>query len=343
MKMPSTAPINAPSAAPRDESLLLDRGALERRIESDPFDLPALIGLSNHFRAQGDDQRALSLGPNILMGYFREEHGRTLDRRDPRTFTEKLYCRMLDCHESGCGVFTRLADKLQVREHVAATLGERYLNRLLWHGDDIATLPWDRMPSRAVLKCSEGSGKLTDLDANVDRSAVGRLARGWQASSYYWFRREFHYWDMPRRLLVEEFIGDWHPDGPLDYVFFCFDGVPRLIQIGSRSHTLHRFCTPEWSELRLAYRQRYEAPDIPRPARLDEMLEVAARLSSGFDFVRIDLYETYAGVRFGEMTFTPRAGKLPFDPPEWDARLGEWWHYVRPDRVRPASASNPRT
>lgn len=308
---------------------------LEARIASNPFDVPSLTALAQEFRAVGDESRALSLGPQILMGYFQEEHGRPLERRHPHTFTEKMYCRMLDCHESGCATFTRLADKLLVREHVAATIGARYLNQLLWHGDDIASLPWDRMPERSILKCSEGSGKLMNLSAGMDRDAVAERTQGWLADSYYWFRREFHYWAMPRRLLVEECISDWHQDGPLDYVFFCFDGVPRLIQIGSRSHTLHCFYTPDWQKLHLSYRQRYQAPDIPRPARLDEMLEVAARLSRGFDFVRIDLYEAPAGVRFGEMTFTPRAGKVPFDPPEWDVRMGEWWHYDRPDLTGP--------
>lgn len=320
-----------PLATPAREVMPGDGAVLEQRIESDPYDVPALVGLSHLLCARGEEQRALSLGPNILMGYFREEHGRTLDRNAPRTFTEKLYCRMLDCHQTGCGVFTRLADKLQVREHVASVIGDRHLNALLWHGDDIEALPWRRMPPRALLKCSEGSGKLAEIGPGTDRGAVERLARAWQTTSYYWRRREYHYWEMPRRLLVEESISDGHPDGPLDYVFYCFDGKPRLIQIGSRSHTVHRFYTTDWRAVRLAYRQHYEAPDIPYPRRLDEMLDIAARLSNGFDFVRIDLYAMPAGVRFGEMTFTPRAGKLPFDPPDWDIHLGEWWHYIRPD------------
>ena len=98
--------------------------------------------------------------------------------------------------------------------------------------------------------------------------------------------------------------------------------------MGSRSHTIHCFYTPAWEKLRLTYRDRYEAPDLPRPAMLDQMLDVAARLSAGFDFVRVDLYACGGRPRFGELTFTPRAGSLAFDPPDWDARLGDWWHYA---------------
>ncbi|WP_395687545.1 hypothetical protein [Caenimonas koreensis] len=33
-------------------------------------------------------------------------------------------------------------------------------------------------------------------------------------------------------------------------------------------------------------------------------------------------------IRFGELTFTPCAGNAPFEPRQWDARLGEWWRYA---------------
>ena len=35
------------------------------------------------------------------------------------------------------------------------------------------------------------------------------------------------------------------------------------------------------------------------------MIEVAKTLSKDFPFVRVDLYETEAGIVFGELTFTP--------------------------------------
>ncbi|MBI5276536.1 MAG: hypothetical protein HY854_08740 [Burkholderiales bacterium] len=290
-------------------------------------DLQGLLDQSATLREAGRDADAIALGPGILHGYFRSEHGRALDRAKARTFTEKLYCRMLDVHEKGCHTYSRLSDKLAVHDFVAQRIGERYLTPVLWSGDDAREIPWERMPAEAVFKCNEGSGKGSALRAPHDAGEAQALAARWQSGSYYWFRREYHYWDVPRRLLIEEVLDDGHPDGPLDYIFFCFDGVPRLVQVGSRSHTIHRFFTPSWEPVRLTYRERYEAPPLERPAAFGEMLDLAARLSKGFDFVRVDLYGCRGGVRFGELTFTPRAGKLAFDPPEWDERLGDWWRY----------------
>jgi hypothetical protein len=292
--------------------------------------LERLLAESQDLRAAGEIERALDLGPAILRACFAKEQGRPLDRGNAVTFTEKLFCRMLDVHERGCPVYSRLSDKLAVRAHVAARVGERYLVPLLWQGDDARTIPWASLPGTFVLKCNEGSGKGARLQQPLDRRSVEALATSWLRESYYWFRREFHYWPVPRRLIIEPCLDDGHVDGPLDYIFFCFHGVPRLIQVGSRSHTIHRFFTSDWEPVRLAYRERYEAPVLDRPRRLDEMLQLAACLSSGFDFVRVDLYDCLDGVRFGELTFTPRAGKLSFDPQEWDVRLGEYWCYERP-------------
>lgn len=40
------------------------------------------------------------------------------------------------------------------------------------------------------------------------------------------------------------------------------------------------------------------------------MLQVSSRLSEGFDYCRVDLYEIGGNVKFGEMTFTPAANMM---------------------------------
>ena len=61
---------------------------------------------------------------------------------------------------------------------------------------------------------------------------------------------------------------------------------------------------------------------LPKPAGLDEAFAVADRLSKGFPFVRVDLYVTEQGVRFGEMTFTPAAALDNKRLPETDLLFG---------------------
>ena len=54
------------------------------------------------------------------------------------------------------------------------------------------------------------------------------------------------------------------------------------------------------------------------------MIEVARRLSQGFRHVRVDLYNVNGEIYFGELTFFNNAGLLPFQPHEWDYKIGEW-------------------
>ena len=73
-------------------------------------------------------------------------------------------------------------------------------------------------------------------------------------------------------------------------------------------------------------RNRAEGPgsrSIPRPEGLEEMLNVARKLSEDFDFVRVDLYEVDGRIWFGELTFTPFTGVLPIFKQELLDREGE--------------------
>jgi hypothetical protein len=55
------------------------------------------------------------------------------------------------------------------------------------------------------------------------------------------------------------------------------------------------------------------------------MLEVARGLSAGTDFVRVDLYNVSGRVLFGELTNYTINGRMKFEPPEWDLKLGNYW------------------
>ena len=55
------------------------------------------------------------------------------------------------------------------------------------------------------------------------------------------------------------------------------------------------------------------------------MIEAAEILAEDFPFVRTDFYEVNSIPKFGEMTFYPQSGLDPFDPPEWDFKLGRLW------------------
>lgn len=266
-------------------------------------------------------------GEKILLDRYKTLFGHELNLSDPKTFSEKLFARMIYLNRGNYKIFTQLSDKYLVRAYVSKLAGEEFLARLYWSGDDPSKLPFKALPEKYVIKTNHGSGGNIFVEESTEKDLITSQARRWLETNYYWEDREFQYYRIHPRLLVEELLDDDNPDGPLDYRFWCFDGQPRVIQVDNRSHSINPFYTTEWKKTSLSYRERFEDTDIERPPNFEQMMTLAAKLSNGFDFVRIDLYNVRGRTIFGEMTFTPVAGRLNIQPKEWDAILGKWWEF----------------
>ena len=114
----------------------------------------------------------------------------------------------------------------------------------------------------------------------------------------------------------------------IDYKWFCFNGKPEFLYV---SHGLsnHKTATIDFYDIeynkmpfgRCDYSQSKKI--LPKPKCFSEMIKIAENLSEKISFVRIDLYEIEGKVYFSEITFSPCSGFLPFNPPEWDLKLGK--------------------
>ena len=67
--------------------------------------------------------------------------------------------------------------------------------------------------------------------------------------------------------------------------------------------------------------------DLPRPANLEKMLDIARTLSQGYTAVRVDLYSLNDGnIKFGEMTFTTESGISRWHPESANDFMGSLIH-----------------
>lgn len=281
--------------------------------------------------AQGDYRM---LGRYIPRTILRKQRGeRALRRRfldqfgyhlpaNPKTFSEKLFARMIEMNNGDPKTETALTDKLAVRHFVSQRIGAAYLTPILWVGNRPEDIPFENLPTRYVVKTNHGSGSVSLVNRDPDKTKIVRDFRRWLETNYYWGLREAQYYKIPPRVYVEEFVGAGNDEAPLDYRFFCFHGKPTVIQIDNHGHNINSFYDCDWNKLDLYYREDADRPDIERPENLAELLDLASRLAAGFPFVRVDLYSDGANARFGEMTFTPTAGNMKLQPEIWDERLG---------------------
>lgn len=113
-----------------------------------------------------------------------------------------------------------------------------------------------------------------------------------------------------------------------DYKFFCFGGNVKCFKIDFGRFIEHHanYYSPQ-GEL-LPFGEKGLEPDPNHvevmPKNLDEMVRIAEKLSHGFKFLRVDLYNVKGKIYFGELTFYPAAGMGSFVPEEWDEKLGKY-------------------
>lgn len=266
-----------------------------------------------------------SEGERILRERFERIHGRPLDTKNPRSFTEKLFCRMISLNRTANLHFTQVSDKFSARAYVASKVGEEYLVKLLWHGETPGMIPFDSLPEEYVIKSNHGSAQVIVVKADPDRTDIIDKLAVWLNRNYYWSAREGQYYDIKPRIMIEEYLKFQDGSGPLDYRFWCFGGQPEVIQVDNHAHDINPFFDAQWNQLDLYYREQAARPSVQKPKNFEQMLELASKLSAGFDFVRIDLYNIEGKIYFGEFTLTPTGGLLKLRPEIWDDKLGEKW------------------
>ena len=254
---------------------------------------------------------------------YRRAYGRLPDRRHPRRFSEKLDWRMLHDRRPQ---LVEACDKLASKD-VARAAGVESA-RLLWSGTDVAELAGVDLGERWVLKPNHRSGGIVHLgEGPADPAQLADVVRGWLDPSSDELRTgEWAYSGARRLLLAEERLGA--PGADLeDWKFHVVGGEPVLVQAHHGRFTEHRvrYYRPDWTPTEVTGAAPLGAL-VPPPPHLAEMLEAAARLGAGWDYVRVDLYDLPEGVRFGELTVYPGSGLTDFLVDDWlDLELGDLW------------------
>lgn len=126
--------------------------------------------------------------------------------------------------------------------------------------------------------------------------------------------------------LHEESVSTSATEGLVDYKFYCFDGEPKImLACTGRAVGDTRFDFYDMDFNHLDIKQEHtENADLPieKPSTYDLMVDSAKKLSVGIPHLRVDFYEANGNLYFGECTFFDSGGFGPFEPDEWDEKLG---------------------
>jgi hypothetical protein len=260
--------------------------------------------------------------------FFKRCHGKYPDLKNPKTLDEKIQWMKLHYYKDNALV-CQCADKYRVREYVKECGLEHILNELYATYHSAAEIPWEELPDQFVLKWNFGCGGnviCTDK-SQLDCDKAVRELNYFQKIKAHLLAAEPQY-KMEKVLLCEKLIETADGSAPVDYKFYCFNGVAKYVLCcvgrGEHEKPAFYFFDRSWKLQRLN-RSSLHLPDdfsVPKPDGIDQLFDYAETLSKPFPFVRADFYLENGKAYFGELTFTPGGGFDSGRLPESDLLFG---------------------
>jgi len=277
-----------------------------------------------------------------------------------RTFNQKIAFKAAFDRREALTIF---ADKISARDYVARKVGTRYLAQAYVTTSRPELIDWDAIPSEFAMKANHGSGwnlivsksadktvKLPDEPdfvttstlrvhpKNFDRQAAVNLANNWLKQSFWWYVGapripEWAYKNIKPGILIEELLLEETQKPATDYKFHVFNGRCEYVNVINRQHrdeetgkirVSSNVMNSSWEPVELVLNGNFPARQVPnRPGNFAEMLEVAEKLSSEIDYVRVDLYNLGGRIIFGELTNYPSAANNSFVPESFNLAWGK--------------------
>jgi hypothetical protein len=246
---------------------------------------------------------------------------------------------------------TLYADKVKVREFVKDRVGLKYLTVSFGEFSSIEGLNRNSFPRNFVMKSNHGSGAsvicwegfsrgfaipvkessrvwevyLIHPDDLIWEHLVA-LSNSWMKANFYWEIGRFPEWaykDIEPNLLVEEVLTH-NGKIPEDYKFFMVNGECVFIQVRHAAKKRDLY-SPNWDLMEAKFLYPASGLLTERPIQLTEMIRLAEALAKNIDFVRVDLYITDKGIKFGELTNYPDGGLADIRPKKLSVELARNW------------------
>lgn len=298
--------------------------------QNNKFPYPKILaGIKNLFSRKHREEYAAKLIPldrypeELKKKYF-SKMKRQLDLNNPVSFNEKI--QWLKLYDS-TPLKSLLADKYRSKKYVGNLIGEDHIIPLLGVWDNFDDIDFEMLPDSFVLKCNHGC-RMNLIVKDKSKLNLKKAKKNFDT----WMKEDFglmkgfqlHYCSIPRKIIAEEYVNLNEKGVVKEYKFYCYNDKCRHVLVCEEGDTKKEYINfdMDYNCLMLSPRSTYREK-ILLPDNFDEMVKIAEKLSQGFLFVRVDLYNTKGKIYFSEMTFTPGSGFNTYYP-EWDNKLGSY-------------------
>jgi len=267
---------------------------------------------------------------------YLKTHGRFLRLRQPRTFDEKLQWYKLYYRDVR---MTTLSDKYEVRNYLQGRGHGGLLNELYGVYDSPDEIGLSALPEQFVLKATHGSGMniICRDRKSLDWGKCCAQMNEWLRTDYYFSGRQWAYKNIKPRLICEKYLENEEFGELIDYKFYCYHGSPEVLFVCTGRFAAqgvrYNAYDMEWNRI-YAYKGKPGSDlIIEKPVNFDVMVAITKELCENFPFVRVDLYSVKEKIVFGEFTFYPDSGVIPFSPDRYNLFFGDF--FLLPGKTAP--------
>ena len=269
------------------------------------------------FKYSGDDVKDQNKLAKLILNY-------KFDCEHPRSFNEYLVWIKINYRDE---LWMRCADKLGSKEFLIEKGFERYVPKTFQIANSVNEIDFSSLPERFVIKTNNDSGSVFLLNKNNDNKEKLDKLQSSLHKDYSKNSLEWVYSKIEPKVFVEEVLEPAEGKDLIDYKFFVFNGKA---QFGFSAHqrTFDTRFYPfdrEYNELPFEYIYLKPKNKPKKPDNWNELLELAEKVGSFFQFARVDLYNTTKGPKIGEITFFSQSGMGPFVPKKMDFEMGKYF------------------
>lgn len=241
--------------------------------------------------------------------------------------------RIVNPHIEELKKFGEYSNKLHIKKKIlSSNISNLNCSKLLGEYNSFDEINIDELPECFVIKTSHFCGDSRVIKSKEDfKKNYNNLKNHFNNTLKTIYRNgdEPHYKYIKPELFIEEYL-----EGLVyDYKFHCIHGEVVLIMIlNDKTHEFYNYSI-DWKPLRvIRSNNKLLVKNIKKPEKLQDMLEIAKKLSKEYDYVRIDLYEINNKIYFGEYTFTPGGCIYPyFQPIQFENILSKFYNEKKID------------
>lgn len=258
---------------------------------------------------------------------YRLKMKKKLPLNDPKTYNEKLqWLKLYDRNP----VYSTMVDKYGAKNYIAEIIGEEHIIPTINVWDKFEDIDFDTLPEQFVLKTTHDSGGVVICQdkSKLDKVAARKKLSKSLKHNYYYNGREWPYKNVKPRIIAEEYLSALGEEGLVEYKIFCFNGVAKIVlACRGQAHGAGRindFMDRDFNRIPVKSLNPTSKTDPERPEQLDDIIEIAEKLSAGIPQLRVDTYIANGKIYVGELTFFHNGGMCKFEPEEWDYTFGSW-------------------